>query len=88
MKALQQQLRTIRESSKGNPELDEELNRLIEIQQRIIAYVSELNNLVSYSCLLELLTYGLMLIALLFMLNIVSIMRILISESETLLTVA
>lgn len=82
MKTLQQQLQTIKESPNGNSEIDEKLNRLIKVQQRIIDYVSELNNLVSYSCLVELLTYGLMLIALLFMLNIVSVMRSLISQLD------
>lgn len=72
MKTLQQQLRTIKETSSSNEEIDEKLNRFIDIQMKIIEYIKDLNDLVAYICLADFLSFGMMLIALLFLLNTVS----------------
>lgn len=69
IKALKQQLRTIADSD--DEEVDVKLNRYIEVHKRIINYVDELNSMVTYSCFIEFMSFGLMLIALLFLLNIV-----------------
>ena len=69
IKALQQQLRTISDSK--DEVIEVKLDRYIEVHKRIINYVQELNFLVTYICFVEFMSFGLMLIALLFLLNIV-----------------
>uniref|UniRef100_A0A182S531 Uncharacterized protein n=1 Tax=Anopheles funestus TaxID=62324 RepID=A0A182S531_ANOFN len=76
IKTLQHQLRNFRsenlaEKTKG---LNRKLQKLIEDHKRIIRYVQDLNDLVTYICLIEFLSFGLMLCALLFLLNIISVM--------------
>lgn len=73
IQTLQQQLRTIKESSKDNEEIDKKLNKIIDTQVEIDRYVKDINSLVSAICLVDLLSFGLMLIALLSLLTIVSI---------------
>lgn len=73
IQTLQQQLRTIKESSKDNEEIDKKLNKIIDTQVEIARYVKDINSLVSAICLVDLLSFGLMLIALLSLLTIVSI---------------
>uniref|UniRef100_A0A182SXX9 Uncharacterized protein n=1 Tax=Anopheles maculatus TaxID=74869 RepID=A0A182SXX9_9DIPT len=72
IKTLQHQLRNFRSEnlSESTTALNRKLQRLIEDHKRIIRYVQELNDLVTYICLIEFLSFGLMLCALLFLLNI------------------
>lgn len=72
IKTMQHQLRTISKTFNGNNEIDKELHRLIEFHKRLIEFIEELNSLVSFLCLVEFLSFGLMLIALLALLNVVS----------------
>ncbi|XP_058061209.1 odorant receptor Or2-like [Anopheles bellator] len=76
IKTLQHQLRTFRAEkiSKATPRLDRQLEKFIEDHKRIIRFIQDLNGLVTYICLIELLSFGLMLCALLFLLNIISVM--------------
>jgi odorant receptor len=76
MKALQHQLRTVKETSKDNEEINRKLNKFIETQNKVIEYIREINDLVGFICLVEFLSFGLMLIALLFLLSIVSLKNI------------
>lgn len=69
IKALRQQLRTIADSL--DEEVEVKLNRFIKVHKRIIKYVEDLNSFVTYTCFVEFMSFGLMLIALLFLLNIV-----------------
>lgn len=73
LKTLQQQLRTICEDSQDNKEIDRKLNIYILKQNQIIDYVKMFDDLVAYCNLAELLLFGLLLIALLFLLNNVRI---------------
>lgn len=75
IKTLQHQLRDVKESSENNKEIDEKLNEFIETQLKIIEYINDINDLVGFISLVEFLSFGLMLIALLFMLNIVSFLK-------------
>ncbi|XP_035795692.1 odorant receptor Or2-like [Anopheles albimanus] len=78
IKTLQHQLRTFRSTgsklTRRTPALDRQLKQFIEDHKRIIRYVQDLNGLVTYICLIEFLSFGLMLCALLFLLNIISVM--------------
>ncbi|XP_050085321.1 odorant receptor Or2-like [Anopheles aquasalis] len=78
IKTLQHQLRTFRSTgsklARRTPALDRQLKQFIEDHKRIIRYVQDLNGLVTYICLIEFLSFGLMLCALLFLLNIISVM--------------
>nr|ACH69146.1 odorant receptor 10 [Anopheles quadriannulatus] len=77
IKTLQHQLKTFRSSEMLNEStvvLNRKLQKLIEDHKRIIRYVQDLNDLVTYICLIEFLSFGLMLCALLFLLNIISVM--------------
>lgn len=76
IKTLQHQLRNATESSRDNAEIDVKLNEFIKTQLRIVDYIKDINNLVGFICLVELLSFGLMLIALLFLLKIVSFLKI------------
>ena len=69
IKALKQQLKTTANSD--DEKVDDKLNRYIKVHQRIINYVDDLNSMVTYTCFVEFMSFGLMLIALLFLLNIV-----------------
>lgn len=73
IKTLQHQLRTISKKFQGHKEIEKEMNRLIEFHKRLITFIEELNGLVAFLCLVEFLSFGLMLIALLSLLNIVSL---------------
>uniref|UniRef100_A0AAG5D8E9 Odorant receptor n=1 Tax=Anopheles atroparvus TaxID=41427 RepID=A0AAG5D8E9_ANOAO len=76
IKTLQHQLRTFRlqDLGEGTAMLNRKLQKLISDHKRIIRYVQDLNDLVTYICLIEFLSFGLMLCALLFLLNIISVM--------------
>ncbi|XP_049549243.1 odorant receptor Or2-like [Anopheles darlingi] len=78
IKTLQHQLRMFRSTGSNlgrrTPTLDRQLTKFIEDHKRIIRYVQDLNGLVTYICLIEFLSFGLMLCALLFLLNIISVM--------------
>jgi hypothetical protein len=76
MKTLQHQLKNIKESSENNDEINKKLDQLIESQKRIIEYINDINDLVGVICLVELLSFGLMLVALLFLMNLVRCLRI------------
>lgn len=67
MKKVQHQLKNL----KGNECLNAKLNSIIKEHSRVITYVHELNDLVTYICMEEFLSFGLMLCALLFLANIV-----------------
>jgi gustatory receptor len=72
IKALKHDLRNINTGKDTNEAIDKKLSRCIEAQKKIIKYVEEINGLVEYICLFEFITFGVMLCALLFLLNIVS----------------
>ncbi|XP_035908756.1 odorant receptor Or2-like [Anopheles stephensi] len=76
IKTLQHQLRNFRSENlhETTSTLNRKLQKLIEDHKRIIRYVQDLNDLVTYICLIEFLSFGLMLCALLFLLNIISVM--------------
>lgn len=75
---LQHKLNTIAEnSSKNGNELrqdviSQKLKHCIELQQKIIIYVDKINNLMATVCLVELLAFGILLFALLFLCNVVT----------------
>lgn len=71
MKTLQQQLRTIADNSTDHKEIDKKLNNLIQIHSRIIKFVKDLDDLMAFNALFELLTFGIMMVAILFLLNTV-----------------
>lgn len=71
MKTLQQQLRTVADNSTDNKLIDEKLNNYIKIQQRIITFVKDLDDFVAITAPVEMLSFGIMMIALLFLLNTV-----------------
>ncbi|EDS40323.1 odorant receptor [Culex quinquefasciatus] len=73
IQTLQRQLRTFKdEVVKENRTLVEsKLEKCIEDHKRISRYVSDVNSLVTYICLIEFMSFGLMLCALLFLLNII-----------------
>ncbi|XP_055601037.1 odorant receptor Or2-like [Uranotaenia lowii] len=73
IQTLQRQLRTFGEDIKegDTKAITERITKFIEDHKRIITYVYELNSLVTYICLIEFLSFGLMLCALLFLLNII-----------------
>nr|XP_019540933.2 odorant receptor Or2-like [Aedes albopictus] len=73
IKTLQRQLQTFKDGigSHGNKNANLQVIKLIQDHKRIIAYVSELNSLVTYICFVEFLSFGLMLCALLFLLNVI-----------------
>ncbi|KAL9708517.1 hypothetical protein quinque_012035 [Culex quinquefasciatus] len=73
IRTLQRQLRTFKdEVVKENRALVEsKLEKCIEDHKRIIRYVSDVDSLVTYICLIEFMSFGLMLCALLFLLNII-----------------
>uniref|UniRef100_A0A182YRD2 Uncharacterized protein n=1 Tax=Anopheles stephensi TaxID=30069 RepID=A0A182YRD2_ANOST len=78
IKTLQHQLRNFRSENLHEPTstLNRKLQKLIEDHKRIIRWGEDidLNDLVTYICLIEFLSFGLMLCALLFLLNIISVM--------------
>ncbi|XP_058814907.1 odorant receptor Or2-like [Topomyia yanbarensis] len=73
IKTLQRLLRTFKAA--GNDENGEMLNskvaKLIENHLRVIRYVRDLNSLVTYICLIEILSFGTILCALLFLFNLI-----------------
>lgn len=73
IKSLQYRLENFKQNGTGksNKEQRSQLEAIISDHQRVIAYVGELNGLVTYICLVELLSFGMMLCALLFLLVIV-----------------
>ncbi|XP_029728040.2 odorant receptor Or2-like [Aedes albopictus] len=73
IKSLQHRLENFRQhgSGKSNKEQRSQLEAIISDHQRVIAYVGELNGLVTYICLVEFLSFGMMLCALLFLLVII-----------------
>lgn len=82
IKSLQYRLENFQQCGigKSNKELRSQLQAIINDHQRVIAYVGELNGLVANICLVELLSFGMMLCALLFLLIIVSIIERLAAE--------
>lgn len=78
IKTLQRQLQTFKngidKQSKEN--INSQVVKFIEDHKRIIKYVAELNSLVTYICFIEFLSFGLMLCALLFLLNVVGVLPI------------
>ncbi|EAT42450.1 AAEL006005-PA [Aedes aegypti] len=73
IKSLQYRLENFKQNGTGksNKEQRSQLEAIISDHQRVIAYVGELNGLVTYICLVELLSFGMMLCALLFLLVII-----------------
>uniref|UniRef100_A0A182NZ91 Uncharacterized protein n=1 Tax=Anopheles dirus TaxID=7168 RepID=A0A182NZ91_9DIPT len=73
IKTLQHQLRTFKSGTlKGGADaLKRKLEKLVENHLRIVAYVKEINDLVTYICLIEFASFGLILCALLFLLNVI-----------------
>ncbi|XP_001864543.2 odorant receptor Or2 [Culex quinquefasciatus] len=67
VKNIQHQLRKLRIEGLKPSKLIE----IIKDHQRVIDYVHDLNSLVTYICLVEFLSFGMMLCALLFLLNII-----------------
>ena len=55
-----------------NIKINRKLDELVLTHKNIIKYVAEFNSLVAYNCLVELISFGLILIALLFLIAIVS----------------
>ncbi|XP_053677285.1 odorant receptor Or2 [Anopheles nili] len=71
--ALKQRLGRLREATPGDISpgaLFRELKACLKYHKQIITYVHDLNSLVTYLCLLEFLSFGMMLCALLFLLSI------------------
>ncbi|XP_065079026.1 odorant receptor Or2-like [Ochlerotatus camptorhynchus] len=73
IKSLQYRLENFQQcaAGKSNKEQRSQLEAIINDHQRVIAYVGELNGLVANICLLELLSFGMMLCALLFLLIVI-----------------
>ncbi|EAT42452.2 AAEL006003-PA [Aedes aegypti] len=73
IKTLQRQLQTFKDNinSQDKEKVKAKVVKLIEDHKRIITYVSELNSLVTYICFVEFLSFGMMLCALLFLLNVI-----------------
>uniref|UniRef100_A0A182Q232 Uncharacterized protein n=1 Tax=Anopheles farauti TaxID=69004 RepID=A0A182Q232_9DIPT len=73
IKTLQHQLRNFRSDTAngGMRARKRALQKLVENHLRIIAYVKEINDLVTYICLVEFASFGMILCALLFLLNVI-----------------
>lgn len=67
MKVLQHELVTL--GSTEPKDLDKKVQALVESHRRIIEFVKELDDIVAISVLFELLTFGLMIIALLYLVS-------------------
>uniref|UniRef100_A0A182S530 Uncharacterized protein n=1 Tax=Anopheles funestus TaxID=62324 RepID=A0A182S530_ANOFN len=76
IKTLQHRLRNFRSGipNEGLSALKRKLHQLVEDHLRIIRYVKDINDLVTYICLIEFLSFGLILCALLFLLNVINVM--------------
>ncbi|XP_062553252.1 odorant receptor Or2-like [Armigeres subalbatus] len=73
IKSLENRLKNFKQhvSGKSLKEKRLQLEAIISDHQRVIHYVSELNGLVTYICMVELLSFGMMLSAVLFLLIII-----------------
>ncbi|XP_058814370.1 odorant receptor Or2-like [Topomyia yanbarensis] len=73
IKTVQHQLQEFKrqEVDKGSEEYNCKLVTIIQKHQRVITYVAKLNSFVTYICLVELVSFGTMLCALLFLLVII-----------------
>uniref|UniRef100_A0A182VV01 Odorant receptor n=1 Tax=Anopheles minimus TaxID=112268 RepID=A0A182VV01_9DIPT len=76
IKTLQHRLRNFRSGvwNEGHSKLERKIHKLVEDHLRIIRYVKDINDLVTYICLIEFLSFGLILCALLFLLNVINVM--------------
>uniref|UniRef100_A0A182YSY8 Uncharacterized protein n=2 Tax=Anopheles stephensi TaxID=30069 RepID=A0A182YSY8_ANOST len=74
IKTLQYRLKNFKSliSESDEKDIKRRLHKLIEDHLRIIRFVKDINDLVTYICLIEFLSFGLILCALLFLLNVIN----------------
>lgn len=69
LEAFQQQLKTIADAG-DDKAIDLKLNQLVDVHSQIIEFVKDLDSLFALSTFVELLLYGMMLLALLYMTSV------------------